>query len=354
MTERGVLWLLFGALITLFLAIDLRIGGHHKKAVSVREAATWSALWIGLALAFGGVIWWELGRDKAAQYLTGYLLEKALSVDNMFVFIMVFAYFGVPPAHQPRVLKWGIFGALAMRGALIALGTAIIQRFHWVLYIFAVLLIWGAYKMLTQGDSPVEPEKNPVLRLFRRILPVKDDFDEDRFFTVVTPRDLDLDYSGTSAGWKQAMQEGQFVATTLLVVLIVIETTDLVFALDSIPAVFNITQDPFIVFTSNVFAILGLRALFFLLAGVMHLFRFLKIGVAAVLFFIGGKMLAEAWVHISTEASLGVVACVLAGSVVLSVLVKPHAGAISREAAPRLPGPAVEPLGGKETPCCDA
>ncbi len=335
MSDRTILWIVFNAVIFIFLAIDLRVGSHHKKAMTVREATVWSIVWIVLSFAFAGFVWAELGRHKAVEYVTGYLLEKALSVDNMFVFIMVFAYFGVPAAHQPRVLKWGILGALIMRGALIAVGATLIARFHWILLFFAVLLIWAAYTMLTHGDEQIDPEKNPVLKLFRRFFPVKDKLEEDHFFTRVG---------------------GKRYATSLLVVLLVIETTDLVFALDSIPAIFGITKDPFIVYTSNVFAILGLRALFFVLAGVMDMFRFLKVGVSVVLFFIGAKMLVEVGseyvlghdraLEIPVYVSLGVVIALLAGSIVLSLAIKPRAAGPPPAPAP-VPPPELASVGGK-------
>jgi tellurite resistance protein TerC len=304
------LWGLFAALIVGCLAVDLGVGSKRKGRMSVREAGVWSIIWISLAGVFATVISVYppgdmAGKEAAILFVTGYLVEKALSVDNMFVFIMIFSYFKVADEDQPRVLKWGILGALIFRGALISAGWLLIAKFSWVLYIFAALLVWAAYKMLTAEDEQIEPEKNPFLSLCRRLFPIINRYDGHHFFT---------------------REGGRLVGTALLVVLIVVESTDVVFALDSIPAIFAITQDFFIVFTSNVFAILGLRALFFVLAGIMELFRFLKTGVAVILFFIAAKMLLKD-VHvvhdtITPPISLGIIGAILTISIVLSVLIK--------------------------------
>ncbi|HVY60187.1 MAG TPA: TerC family protein [Planctomycetota bacterium] len=310
MSHTYMLWGLFAVLVTTCLAVDLGLGSRRVGRMPVRTAAVWTAIWVSLAGVFAGLIYlfpphgWA-GRDAAILFVTGFLVEKALSVDNMFVFIMVFSYFAVKDEDQPRVLKWGIIGALLFRGALISAGWVLIARFEWVLYIFALLLLWAVYKMVTAEDEQIEPEKNPVLLLARRVFPIANRYEGHHFFT---------------------REGGKLVGTALLVVLIVIESTDVVFALDSIPAIFAITKDFFIVFTSNVFAILGLRALFFVLSGIMGLFRFLKLGVAAILLFIAAKMLLKevAFVHerITPPVSLAVIGAILVVAVVASVLIK--------------------------------
>jgi tellurite resistance protein TerC len=311
-----LLWSAFAILIVGCLVVDLRLGSHREARISLRAAGVWSIVWISLALCFAGIVAFFRGREDAELFITGYLVEKALSVDNMFVFIMVFTYFAVKEADQPRVLKWGILGALIFRGALISAGWVIVSRFGWVLYFFAVLLVWAAYKMLTHDqDEEIHPEKNPVLNLARRAFPIVDRYEGHHFFT---------------------RERGRLHGTALLVVLIVIESTDVVFALDSIPAIFAITNDFFLVFTSNVFAILGLRALFFVLAGIMDMFRYLKIGVAGILFFIAAKMLAKEVVHVPTTISLVVIGGVLTLSILASVLIK------ERPAAARAGGGAAD------------
>jgi len=310
MDQTVLLWGLFTVMIVACLAVDLGLGSRRETRMTVREAAVWSGVWITLAGIFAAVIWkfpptGMDGPDTALLFITGYLVEKALSVDNMFVFIMVFSYFAVKDADQPRILKWGILGALIFRAILISAGYFLIAKFAWVLYLFALLLIWAAYKMLTSGDEQIEPDKNPFLALCRRFFPIVNRYDGHHFFT---------------------REDGKLVGTAMLVVLIVVESTDIVFALDSIPAIFAITQDFFVVFTSNVFAILGLRALFFVLAGAMEMFRFLKAGVAGILFFIAAKMLLKD-VHdvhetITPPISLAVIGTILTLSIVFSVLIK--------------------------------
>jgi tellurite resistance protein TerC len=284
------------------LALDL--GVFHRKAheVKVREALIWTAVWIGLALVFNAGVYVWFGPERGLEFLTGYVIEKALSVDNIFVFIVVFATFAVPAKLQHRVLFWGILGALVMRAAFIFLGAAALERFHWVSYVFGGFLVLTGIKLLVQRDAEVHPERNPVLRLFKRLVPAVSDY-RGGHFTVV--------------------EAGKRYATPLLLVLVTIEATDIVFAVDSIPAIFAVTKDPFIVYTSNIFAILGLRALYFALAGVMGKFHYLKVGLALVLAFVGAKMLVASVYKIPILVSLGVIIALLAGSVVASLLRPP-------------------------------
>ena len=299
MSSTILLWVVFNIFILGMLALDL--GVYHRKAhaVSLKEAAIWSAVWISLALVFNLGIYLFKGPEAALEYFAAYLLEKSLSVDNIFVFLMIFTYFAVPAAYQHRVLFWGILGALIMRAIFIAAGLTLLHYFHWIIYVFGALLIFTGWKMLTQHEISVHPEKNPLLRLLRRRMPITDTFEGQRFFIK---------------------RQGQRFATPLLVVLAVIETTDLVFAVDSIPAVIAITRDPFIVYTSNVFAILGLRALYFLLAGVMDLFHYLRHGLGVVLVFVGIKMMISNAYKIPIAVSLGVIGAVLTVAVVASLI----------------------------------
>ncbi len=299
MDTSVLIWAAFGAFILLMLALDLGVFHRRAHVVSLREALIWSAVWVALALAFNvGVYFWR-GSQTALEFLTGYLIEKSLSVDNIFVFLLIFQYFQVPARYQHRVLFWGILGALVMRAVFILGGIALIHRFHWVIYAFGTLLVVSGVRMAFQKGKEVHPERNPVLRVLRRFLPVSETYVDGRFFV------------------KRA---GRFMATPLLVVLVVVETTDLVFAVDSIPAILAITLDPFIVYSSNVFAILGLRALYFALAGVMRLFHYLHYGLSVILVFVGVKMLVSDVVKVPVVLSLGVVAAVLTVSVVLSLL----------------------------------
>lgn len=292
-------WILFNAFVLVLLALDLGVFHRKAHAVSTKEAAAWSVVWITLALLFNIGVYFVAGREPALEFLTGYLIEKSLSVDNIFVFVLLFAYFNVPAAYQHRVLFWGILGALIMRGALIGIGAYLIEQFHWVLYIFGAFLIFTGFRMAFQREQEIDVESNAVVRLVRRILPITSHYRGTRFFI---------------------REAGRLVATPLLVVLLVVETTGLIFALDSIPAIFAVTQDPFLVYTSNVFAILGLRALYFLLAGVIERFHFLKLGLSVILVFIGTKMLIENRYPIPITVSLGVVAAVLVISVLASLL----------------------------------
>ena len=300
--DMSWLWVLFNIAVLVMLAIDLGVFHKDDKPISVKEALIWSGIWIVVAGVFNLGVWYFWGSQKALEFLTGYVIERSLSIDNIFVFILVFTYFAVLPRYQYKVLFWGIIGALVMRASLILLGTALVTNFSWILYVFGALLVVSGLRMAFQGDSEVHPEQNPVVRLFTRLMPVSKQYDNGNFFTRI---------------------DGKRLATPLLIVLIVVETTDLVFAFDSIPAIFAITTDSFIVYTSNVFAILGLRAMYFALAGVMDRFHYLKFGLSMVLVFIGAKMLLEEFIHIDTLVSLGVVAAILTVSVIVSLLRRP-------------------------------
>lgn len=281
------------------LAIDL--GVFHRKAheVSAREALVWTITWITLSLLFNVGVYYRFGPERGLEFLTGYLIEKALSVDNLFVFLVLFSYFAVPARLQHRVLFWGILGALVMRAGFIFAGAALIQKFHWVMYLFGAFLVYTGIKLLSHSEDEVDPERNPALKLFRRVV-----------------RSVP-DYRGASFAVKQ---EGKWYATPLLMVLFVVEVTDIVFAVDSIPAVFAVTTDPFIVYTSNIFAILGLRALYFLLAGMMGKFRYLNVGLGLVLAFVGVKMLIADVFKVPIALSLAVIGGLLAISVAASLL----------------------------------
>jgi len=288
----------FTLFVLAMLALDL--GVFHRKAheVTIKEALVWSGVWIVLALLFNlGVYYWR-GYEPALEFLTGYLIEKSLSVDNIFVFMLIFSYFNVPPRYQHRVLFWGVLGALVMRALLIIVGISLIQRFHWIIYLFGAFLILTGVKMVLNKDKEIRPERNPALRLFRRFVPVTDDYRGGKFFVK---------------------QEGRYFATPMLIVLLIVETTDIIFAVDSIPAILAITLDTFIIYSSNVFAILGLRALYFALAGVMKLFHHLHYGLSAILVFVGGKMLLADFYKIPVGLALGVVAGILIISVIASL-----------------------------------
>ncbi len=303
MANSLLLWIGFNLFVLAMLALDL--GVFHRKAhvVKIKEALIWSAVWITLALLFNvGVYYWR-GPQTALEFLTGYLLEKSLSVDNVFVFLLIFSYFRVPALCQHKVLFWGILGALIMRAVFIAAGITLIQQFHWVIYVFGAFLIFTGIKMALQKDKEIHPEKNPVIKLFRRLMPVTKDYDDKSRFFV--------------------RKDGRIHATPLFVALLVVETTDVIFAVDSIPAILAITHDPFIVYTSNVFAILGLRALYFALAGIMQLFHHLHYGLSAILVFVGVKMLIADMYKIPIGIALGVVAGILLVSVIAS-LVRPR------------------------------
>ena len=298
-------WGAFFIFIVAMLALDLGVLQRNPHAVTMREALVWCGVWGALAFVFAGLVWWWHGAEHGQQFIAGYLVELCLSVDNVFVFILIFAYFKVEPRYQHRVLFWGIIGAVAMRAVFILVGVSVIARFHWILYFFGAFLVYTGVKMALPSKEEVDanPEHNAAVRLFRRFFPVAPQNDGGRFFTI---------------------SDGRRMATPMFIVLIIIETTDLVFALDSLPAVLAITRDSFVALTSNIFAILGLRSLYFALNGVMQLFRFLKVGLSVILVFIGVKMLIEHWVEISIGASLGVIGGVLATSVLMSVLVPPQ------------------------------
>ncbi len=292
-------WLGFAALVVGLLAFDLGVLNRRAHVLGLKEAGSWSAALIGLALLFGLFVLWREGGRAALEFYTGYLIELSLSVDNLFVFLLIFSYFGVPAAAQPKVLNWGILGAIVMRFVMIALGALLLARFDWIVYVFGGILLLTGIKMLVQKEQRIEPDKNPVVRLARKVLPFSDSYDGARFVTR----------SG----------RGKLLATPLVLVLIVVEWSDLIFAIDSIPAIFSVTRDPFLVYSSNVFAILGLRALFFVLAGMIDKFVYLKPGVALILVFVGIKMTLSAWLHVPIVLSLAVVVTILAGAVLLSL-----------------------------------
>lgn len=293
------LWIGFNLVVLALLALDLGVFNRQAHAVSLREAAIWSAVWVGLSLLFNLFVFLWLGKDAGLDFFTAYLIEKSLSVDNIFVFVLIFSAFVVPAEYQHRVLFWGVLGAIVMRGLLILLGTALISFFHWLLYVFGAFLILTGIRLARPHEQEIHPESNPLVRLARRFLPVTPGYEGPRFFV---------------------RKEGRRCITPLLLVLVVVETTDLLFALDSIPAIFAITLDPFIVYTSNICAILGLRALYFLLAGLVDRFRYLRFGLAAVLVFVGVKLVLTDLYHISIGISLGVIACILAIAVLASLL----------------------------------
>ena len=303
------LWIGFNLFVLALLAIDL--GVFHQKAhrVSIKEATIWSIVWITLSLLFNLAIYFFWDRfvpasdysngEAALAFLTGYLLEKSLSVDNIFIFVVIFTFFAVPAAYQHRVLFWGILGALIMRGTLIVIGSALLKEFHWIIYVFGAFLIFTGIRMAIQRNEEVHPEQNPVVKLLRRVMPVTENYEGEQFFV---------------------RRMGRVMATPLFLVLLIVESTDLIFAVDSIPAIFAVTDNPFIVYTSNVFAILGLRSLYFLLAGVVDKFHYLKVGLSAVLVFVGLKMLLTDIYKIPITLSLSVIATILTVSIVASLL----------------------------------
>ncbi len=291
-------WVLFNVFVVVMLFLDLTV--FHRKAhqVEIKEALLWTAFWVSLALIFCCGVYYFEGKELAVNFLTGYLLEESLSVDNLFVFLVIFEYFKVPNHYQHRVLFWGIVGALIMRALFILTGVSLIHRFHWIIYIFGAFLIVTSFKLMFGNEKEIDPEKNFLLKLFRKFMPVTEHYERDRFFL---------------------QKDGRLFATPLVVVLLVIETTDIIFAMDSIPAILAISTNSFIVYTSNIFAIMGLRSLFFALSGLMKLFYYLKYGLGIILAFVGVKMLISEWVHIPTLAALGVILGVLTASVVCSI-----------------------------------
>lgn len=299
MEHSILLWTIFNIFIVAMLVVDLVVLHKEDEKVSIREALIWTGVWIVMALIFGLGVYYYMGSQTALDYYTGYLIEKSLSVDNIFVFLLVFSYFQVPAKYQHKVLFWGIFGALVMRLLFIFTGVALIDRFHWIIYVFGGFLVFTGIKLAMEKDKEVHPERNPVLKLVRRIFPTSKSYHGSKFFI---------------------RRMGKLIATPLFIVLIVIETTDLVFALDSIPAILAITRDEFIIYSSNAFAILGLRALFFAVAGIMRLFHYLHYGLALILIFVGVKMLISDFYHIPTTYALVFIAATLTLSIVASIL----------------------------------
>ena len=323
MMEHSIwLWLGFGAFILLMLSLDLGIFSRKAHTPTYREATIWSAVWVTLAAIFSAIVFWHLGRQKGLEFVSGYLIELSLSVDNLFVFLLIFSFFKVPSKFQHRVLFWGVMGALVMRITMIFLGTALIKQFDWLIYVFGAFLVFTGIRMFSQEETEIQPEANPIVRMVTRMMPITRHYEGEKFFTV---------------------EAGRRTGTLLLLVLVVVEVSDLIFAVDSIPAIFGVTTDTFIIYTSNVFAILGLRSLYFLLAGVVEKFHYLKTGLAVVLTFIGIKMLLPLLVkglillltstgatslveyvrhgsHIPTGIALGVVALVLLSSVAASLI----------------------------------
>jgi tellurite resistance protein TerC len=301
-----LVWGVFIGLVAGLLTLDLGVLNRKSHVLSQKEALSWSAGIITLALLFGVFLWWQANPKTALEYYTGYLIELSLSVDNLFVFLLIFQYFAVPAELQPRVLKWGIFGAIIMRAIMIAAGALLLQRFTWIVYVFGGILILTGFRMFRSEEVRIEPEHNPLVRLARRVVSVTQAYENAHFFI--------------------RNAKGKLFATPLFLVLLVVEWSDVVFAIDSIPAVFAVTRDPFVVYSSNLFAILGLRALFFVLAGAMDKFHYLKPGVALILLFVGAKMVLSAWFHPPTLVSLGVIVTILAASVGLS-LARPRVAA---------------------------
>jgi len=293
------LWAAVLGLILAMLALDL-LAHRHAHVVGVREAAAWTAVWVSLGLAFGAVVWWMYGPTAGGEYFAGYLIEKSLAVDNVFVFALIFGFFAVPRMYQHRVLFYGVLGALVLRAIFIAGGAALLDRFHWVLYVFGAILLYTGWRMFRHRNHEMDLSANPVLRLARRLIPTTEDYDGQKFWV---------------------RRDGRWVATPLFMVLVLVETTDIIFAVDSIPAIFAITQEPFLVFTSNAFAILGLRAMYFLLADLMHRFVYLKAGLAAILILVGAKMLLiDIW-----KVPIGVSLAVIAACLIVAVTASLHA-----------------------------
>jgi tellurite resistance protein TerC len=292
-------WGVFILLVLAMLVLDLGVVHRKEHRVGLREAVLWSVVWTVIALIFNAWIYVRFGPQPGLEFLTGYIIERSLSFDNIFVFVVIFGYFAVPAEYQHRVLFWGILGALVSRGLFIGMGTALLTRFEWLIFVFGAFLVYTGINILRNKETEVHPERNPVLRLFQRFVPLTTKYDGKHFFT---------------------RENGRRLATPLMLVLVVVEATDVIFAVDSIPAVLGVTRDPFIVFTSNIFAILGLRALYFLLAGLMHKFQYLSYGLGLVLVFVGGKMLTDRWYPIPVQISLGIVLGLLTVSIAASLL----------------------------------
>jgi len=300
MTESTILWISFNLFVLIMLALDLGVFHRKSHEVTIKEALIWTGVWITLAMLFNIFIDYQLGKDKAIEFFTGYIIEKSLSVDNIFIIIMIFSYFNVPKPYQHKVLFWGILGALVMRVIFIFAGIELIHRFHWLIYIFGGFLIFTGIRMVTSAEAKLDIDRNPFMRLVRKLFRVTPAFHEDKFFTKI---------------------DGLLWATPLFLVVVMIEATDLIFAVDSIPAILAISDDPFIVYTSNVFAILGLRSLYFALSGIENYFRFLKYGLAVILVFVGTKMCIADFVKIPVEISLIVIVFVLGISMLASVVI---------------------------------
>lgn len=305
MSSNLLLWIIFGATIATLLVLDLAVFNRRKSGYTMKAAIVWSIFWISLALIFNAAVYYWRGSETALEFLAGYIIEESLSVDNLFVFLMLFSYFKVAKNYQHKVLFWGILGVLIMRAIFIFVGIALIEKLHWLIYVFGAFLIFTGIKMALQKDKEILPEKNPVLRIFRKLMPVTEGYEGDKFFV------------------KKA---GRFFATPLFIVVLVVETTDVVFAVDSIPAVLAITTDPFVVYTSNIFAVLGLRALFFVLSGFMQLFHHLSYGLSVILAFVGVKMVIADFYKIPVGVALAVVAGVLCISVITSMIWPPEKG----------------------------
>jgi tellurite resistance protein TerC len=301
MSEQTILWGSFSLFVIGMLALDLGVFHRKSHSVSVKEALTWTAVWIGLAMLFNLFVYYYFDKEAALEFFTAYVVEKSLSIDNIFVIIMIFSYFRVPDAYQHKVLFWGIFGALIMRVIFIFAGIELIHKFHWLIYVFGAFLIVTGARMIFGEDKPMDPEKNPIVKLVRRMFPITESFEGDKFFIK---------------------RGDQLWATPLFVVVMLIEATDLIFAVDSIPAIISISEDPFIVYTSNVFAILGLRSLYFALAGIEKYFTYLKYGLATILVFVGIKMVIADFYKIPVEISLIIISFLLAISMIASVLIK--------------------------------
>ncbi len=298
MSTELLLWLGFGLFLVVMLALDLGVFHKNSHVIEFKEAITWSSIWIGLALVFNVGVFYFAGKAKGLEFFTGYLIEKSLSIDNVFIIALIFTYFNVPREYQHRVLFWGVIGALIMRAILIAVGAALITEFTWIIYIFGAFLIFTGFKMYFQKDHKINPDKNPLVRLSKKLIPVTDQYNKEKFFVI---------------------KDDKRYATPLFLVLLLVETTDLIFAVDSIPAIFAISKDPFIVFTSNAFAILGLRSLYFALAGVIHKFYYLKAGLSVILIFVGIKMLLIDIYKIPIGISLGFITLVIFISIYASV-----------------------------------
>lgn len=300
MSSHYVMWLAFAGIMSIMFVLDLWVFNRKSHEIKFREALAWTSAWVSLALTFNLAVWSLLGPAKALEFFTGYIIEESLSIDNLFVFIMIFAYFKVDKAYQPKILKWGIIGALVMRAIFIIIGVELMEKFHWMIYLFGGILIYTGIKMALGGDEQIRPEKNPLVKLASKLIPITKKAHGDRFFIK---------------------RCGIVAATPLFLTLLVVESSDLIFAVDSIPAVLAVTRDPFIVYTSNVFAIMGLRSLYYLLAHVVEMFIYLKLGVSIILAFVGGKMLLSDLIEVPLPLSLGVIIGTLTLAILASIIV---------------------------------